>query len=112
MQTQVLRAQPARFDMAGQRLSTYLDITSETISEGLAKRLHAYAEKRVQDCGFGNALQGKKVEVYATDGELAPSDRHYCVRWKAEQGGYIEVVGIFTKCGWPQGDFRFAMGEE
>lgn len=110
--TEVLKAQPARFDMVGQKLLTGLDTLPEQISQGLAKRLVAHAEKRLKACGFGEITAGKQVRVYTVDGHLSPAERNYCVRWTAEQGGYVEVVGIYTSKGWPLGDFGFYMGTD
>lgn len=110
--TEVMIPGPSRFDMTGQRLPTDLHTVAETISAGLAKRLHTYAERELIAQGFGPLAVGAKVTVYTIDGDEKPADRSYCVRWHTPKGGYVEMVGILTKAGWPSLDHGFAIGFE
>lgn len=113
MKTEVFTTQ-SRFGMGGQRLAR--DVTpvhGETISAGLAHRLHQHAQQRMVRAGFRAFLEGAAVEVYTLDGECRPSDRTYTVRFRsAEGGGYVEVCGIHTSKGWPTLDFGFYVGED
>lgn len=70
------------------------------ISTGLATRLAKYSLDILTDHGFDKCIT-KAVEVYTTDSSAKKSDRVYCVRFFTAKDGYIEVVGIFTKNGWP-----------
>jgi len=110
--TSVMAPDPARFNQVGQLLATTLHDVDESISQGLAARLLRYAEKRLDASGFLTAVTGWTVEVYTIDGDDVPSARSYCVRWKNDEGGYIEVVGILTNHGWPCVDHGFYMGAE
>ncbi len=110
--TEVLLAAPTQFDMTGQRLTPSLSVTSETISEGLAHRLKAYAERALVEQGFGSLATGATVTVYTVDGDEKPAARSYCVRWHTPKGGYVELVGILTRSGWPSLDHGFAIGFE
>lgn len=112
MQTTVLTRGPANFNMCGQLLGYPLKTVADTISAGLAKRLHAYALKRLAEAGFQRAVEGWAVEVYTLDGNERPADRSYCVRFQNLEGGYIELVGILTNMGWPCFDHRFSIGHE
>lgn len=93
--TKVMRREKARFDMVGKFLGYPLSIMNEEITQGLAERLTKYALNHL------DAVNGWKVEVYTLDGDAKPSDRTYCVRFINPKGASIEVIGIFTKNGWP-----------
>lgn len=110
--TEVLKRGPARFDMVGKFLGYNLHKVDEVISRGLAHRLAVYATRRMEEGGFAVFTAVSKPEVYTTDGDEPPADRSYCVRWRSEKGGYIEVIGILTKHGWPCLDHGLAIGEE
>jgi hypothetical protein len=110
--SQVWEKGPARFDMVGQSLPTHLHLTSENISAGLAARLHRYAEGELHAQGFGALAKDAKVIVYTIDAEDRPADRSYCVRWHTPKGGYVELVGILTKAGWPSLNHGFDIGFE
>ncbi|KVP65601.1 hypothetical protein WJ96_04340 [Burkholderia ubonensis] len=110
--TEVFAKGAARFDMTGKSLPTLLHITDEQISLGLATRLYRYAERELINQGFGSLAKDAKVKVYTIDAEDRPADRSYCVRWHTPQGGYVELVGILTKSGWPSLDHGFAIGYE
>jgi len=110
IQTEVLIAGPTPFDSTGRALSPRLTVTDESISQGLAKRLSDYAHRQLDEHGFGSLAGISDVSVYTVDGNDRPSERSYCVRWTNAKGGYIELVGIATKAGWPFLDFGFAFG--
>ena len=110
--TEVLKADATRFDMTGQRLPSTLQVVDAVISAGLATRLHAYAERELVAQGFGALAEGAAIKVYTVDGDEKPADRSYCVRWHRPQGGYVEMVGILTKSGWPSLDHGFDIGFE
>ncbi|WP_126223571.1 hypothetical protein [Burkholderia ambifaria] len=110
--TVVMASDPARYDMAGQRLTDTLHAVDETITQGLAKRLLRYARQEMDAAGFASMVEDWTVEVYTIDGDDRPADRSYCVRWKNAKGGYIEVIGILTNKGWPSVNHGFAIGEE
>jgi hypothetical protein len=112
IQTEIYKAQPARFDMAGQRLADFLDLTSEQISPGLAQRLARYALNRLDDAGFKAAVEGWACLVCSDDAEDIPSKRSYYVRWKNPKGGFIEVTYILTRNGWPHIDHGISAGIE
>lgn len=99
-----------RFDLTGQRLTPELHPKAQSISPGLARRLHAYAHKELFAQGFGALAQEATVEVYTIDGDSPPADRSYCVRWQTPQGGYVELVGILAKSGWPSLHHGFDIG--
>lgn len=102
----------ARFNQVGQFLGYPLTTTQETISPGLAKRLHAYALQRLDDAGFKNIVEGWAVEVYTMDGDDRPANRSYCVKFKNAKGGAIEVIGILTRNGWPTLDHGYSIGTD
>lgn len=110
--TEVMVPGPSRFNMVGQKLATELKLSAEAISPGLAKRIHAYAERALMEQGFGALAAEAKVTVYSVDGNEKPADRSYCVRWHTTKGGYIELIGILTSRGWPSLDHGFAIGYE
>lgn len=110
MQTEVYKRLPARFDIAGQVTSRPIALTHESISHGLAVRLHNYALKALDSAGFREAVKDWKVSVYTLDGDDTPSERSYCVRWTNKDSGYIEVVGILTRNGWPFLDHGLDIG--
>lgn len=99
--TTVMKREEARFDMVGKFLGYPLKVMNEVISKGLAERLTKYALKHLDDEGFLTAVNGWNVEVYTLDGDANPAERTYCVRFINVKGGSIEVIGIFTKNGWP-----------
>lgn len=123
VESQVLKCLPTRFTLFGKALPNELEETPEQVSPGLVKRLTDYALKRLQGSGFRKVVQptsgaiGKpdlghwRVLVYTTDGDLSSSVRSYCVRFTNRDGGFIEVVGILTKRGWPTLDHGLAIGE-
>ena len=100
----------SQFNMVGQRLPSLVIDHAEKISAGLAQRLAKYAEKRMQESGFGPLLQGAEVEVYTLDGNDRKSDRCYTVKFSTRAGGYVEVSGIHVAHGWPTLDFGFEIG--
>jgi hypothetical protein len=97
--------------MTGRRLGNPVLDTAEKISAGLTQRLANYAVARCNDAGFGPIIKDAAVEVYTTDGDDIPSRRSYCVGFKTEKGGYIALVGILTRNGWPSLDHGFDIGE-
>lgn len=112
LQTEVLRRGPTQFDMCGQVVCRPLHTIDERISKGLAERLHRYAERELVDQGFSALAKNAKVSVYTIDGDDKPADRSYCVRWHTPQGGYVEMIGILTRAGWPSLNHGFAIGHE
>jgi len=101
LNTEVLKQGPTQFNMVGQVIGRPLHTADERISPGLAERLHRYAEKELIDHGFGALAKDAKVTVYTIDGNDKPADRSYCVRWHTPKGGYVELIGILTRAGWP-----------
>ncbi|ETV05562.1 hypothetical protein I5M16_19780 [Pseudomonas aeruginosa] len=125
MRTEVYQRGAARFDMSGRRLPFNLSLTGESITPGLAARLHRYAFDRLRAAGFADAIRrpaglanGRPAwsewdcTVYTMDADDRPADRSYCVRWKNPAGGYLEVAGILTLKGWPTLDHGLEIGEE
>jgi hypothetical protein len=112
IQTEIYKADPARFDMAGNRLADFLKLTSEQISQGLAQRLARYALKSLDDAGFKEAVDGWTCVVHSDEAEDTPANRSYYVRWKNPKGGFMEVTGILTKNGWPFLDHGISAGHE
>ena len=112
LQTEVLKPGPTEFNMCGQVACRPLLDTDESISKGLAERLHRYAERELIGHGFGALAKDAQVKVYTIDGDDRPADRSYCVRWHTPQGGYVELIGILTRAGWPCVDHGFAIGHE
>lgn len=110
--TNVLIRGAAKFNMAGQFLGYPLNTIGEKITDGLKRRLHHYAEQRLFESGFNLAVVDWDVEVYTLDGNDKPTDRSYCVRFKNAKGGFIEVIGILTKSGWPMLDHGFEIGSD
>ena len=110
MHTEVYRKLPARFDMCGRFLGYPLQLTDETISEGLAKRLLNYAVGRIRERGFEAALAWD-VTITTSDYGTEPADRYYSVAFRNAKGGQISVVGILTIKGWPFVDHRFTIEE-
>jgi hypothetical protein len=110
--TAVLQRGPAQFDMTGRCLGYPLKPLDECISAGLARRLLKYAVQRGSEAGFGPLLAVAAPEVYTLDVDDKPSDRSYCVKFKTSQGGYLELVGILTRNGWPSLDHGFEVGVE
>ena len=100
MKTEVYTKGPAR-SWWGQSLPRQVLKTSGAISAGLATRLQRYASNRLNDAGMLESVTGWSMAVYTIDGEETSANRSYCVRWENEKGGYIEVVGILTRSGWP-----------
>ena len=112
IKTEVYQQGPSRFDMCGNLLPNNLSLTDETISPGLAKRLHNYGLTRLDDAGFLSLASSWQVEVYTINADYTPSDRSYCVKWINSDGGYIELVGIFTRSGWPCLDHGWDIGHD
>lgn len=113
LQTQVLECNPTRFDLTGRALTkTLRDSLGVPIRPGLARRLRVYAEESLDVAGFLPLVSSWQPCVYTVDGDSTPSMRSYCVRFTNAQGGYIEVVGIFTRRGWPFLDHGYAVGQE
>lgn len=110
--TNVMVTGPANFDAVGRLLGYPLTDVAESISAGLVDRLHRYARQRLDEAGFNTMVEGWLAEVYTMDGGDKPADRSYCVKFKNAKGGYIEVVGILTKHGWPHLDFGYEIGHE
>lgn len=110
--TTVVMSRIPRIDLVGQRLPDHLVVTAESISTGLANRLHRHAANRLADAGFSKMIDDCNVEIYTMDADDKPADRSYCVRFKNNLGGYIEVVEILTRHGWPSLDHGFAIGEK
>lgn len=114
MKTEVYQKQPTRFDMCGQHLSVDLNLGPEEVSQGLAKRLFDYTARSLREDGFGFmadlAIAGKwEASVYTIDGDLPSADRSYCVRITNPEGGYVEMIGIYTRKGWPTINHGYAM---
>lgn len=105
--TSVAKLGPAHFNQVGQRLWHPVIDLPESITAGLASRLHNYAKNRCVEAGFGPIVDVASVELYTVDGDERPSNRSYCVRFRTPQGGCIEVVGILTRQGWPSLDHGF-----
>lgn len=99
IRSEVLVRGPARFDMCGQRLPDSLHDTDQTISQGLANRLRAYALGQLD--ASGSDVQAWACSVYTMDGDLPPAERFYCVDFTNEKGGALGVQGIMTRKGWP-----------
>lgn len=112
MKTTVMKRGAAQFNQVGQFLGYPLKDLDEQISVGLTKRLVQYAERRLTDAGFSFLSKDWKIEAYTMDGDEAPADRSYCVRFENESGGHIEVTGILTKRGWPVLDHGFSIGQD
>lgn len=112
LSTTVMTRGPAQFNMAGQFLGYPLKNMAKVISPGLAQRLARYAVQRVTETGFEPLLKDADIEVYTADGDYPPSDRSYAVKFKTPKGGYLELVGIFTRRGWPSLDHGFAIGTD
>lgn len=112
LQTEVLKPGPTQFNMVGQVVCRPLHTVEESISKGLAERLHRYAERELIGHGFGALAKDAKVSVYTIDGHEKPADRSYCVRWHTPQGGYVELIGILTRAGWPTLNHGFAINFE
>lgn len=110
MKTEVFVPDAAQFSMCGERLTQTLTRTEATISPGLAARLRHYALGILEAAGFLGAVDGWSPLVYTVDGHEAPVDRSYCVRFTNALGGYIEVIGILTRHGWPTLDHGLAVG--
>ena len=110
--TEVLKRGPAQFNGVGQFLGYPLHTVAEAISPGLAQRLVRYAQGRMNDAGFGALTADWQVTAYTIDGDETPGHRSYCVRWQNEKGGFIEVVRILTRAGWPCLDHGFEIGQE
>lgn len=110
LHTQVYKQGPTRFNMCGQVTRRPLHEVEEGITQGLASRLHRYAERELIAQGFGAIAAGATVTVYTIDGSDKPADRSYCVRWHTPQGGYVEMVEILTRAGWPCVDCGFVIG--
>lgn len=103
--TKVFKTGPAEFSQVGQFLGHSLRITNQVITQAMAKRLLAYGLNALEDSGFMDAVKGWAVEVYTMDADERPSDRVYVVKWINTKGGYLELVGIHTKNGWPNLDY-------
>ena len=112
IKTEVYQQGPSRFDMCGNLLPNNLSLTDETISPGLAKRLHNYGLTRLDDAGFLSLASSWQVEVYTINANDIPGDRSYCIKWINSDGGYIELVGIFTRSGWPCLDHGWDIGHD
>jgi len=112
MQTQVYLTGAPRHDMVGQRLPSYLTITPETISKGLAQRILAYASKRLAEAGFEKLISTWTTSVYTLDADKKQVNRAYTVKFQNDKGGYIEVSGIYTQNGWPFLDYGYAIGHD
>lgn len=110
LSTVVYGKKPVEFYLYGASKPQTLFETGEEISSGLARRILAYAFDTLDSAGFKKAVDGWKIEVYTIDAEERPADRRYCVRWTNNYGGYIEVVGIYTKNGWPFLDHGLVIG--
>lgn len=102
----------ARFNQVGQRLRDDVVFLNESISPGLASRLHHYAVQRLTEAGFGKAIEGCSVDVCPLDADEVPRYRSYSVRFQNSSKGYIDVIGIFTNHGWPSLDHGFDIGRE
>ncbi|MGV2866379.1 hypothetical protein [Achromobacter sp. AGC39] len=110
MKTEVLAPNAAQFDLCGRRLTQTLRTTDASIKPGLAARLRHYALGVLETAGFIGAVEGWTLLVYTVDGDLPPSERSYCVRLTNALGGYIEVIGILTRHGWPTVDHGLDIG--
>ncbi len=110
--TTVLSRGKPQFDMSGTFLGYPLRVLPESISSGLSARLTRYAIRRLTEAGFDPLLKLATIEVYTTNGDELPANRAYCVKFTTPQGGYIELIGILTKSGWPSLDHGFAIGTD
>lgn len=110
IQTEVYTRLPTRFNIVGQVTDRPIALTHESISHGLAVRLHNYALKTMDSVGFKEVVKDWKPSVYTLDGDEKPSERSYCVRWTNKNDGYLEVVGILTRNGWPSLDHGLNVG--
>ena len=105
--TEVYKKEPTRFTLYGSALPNDLKLQAEEISAGLASRLTAYANSRMHEAGFDCFMDQAQITVSTIDGDCKPADRSYCVRYTNSKGGYVDVVGIFTRKGWPFLDHGF-----
>ena len=90
-----------RFDLAGQPIPRSLCKVDESISAGLAKRLQAYAIKRMKPAGLPPFYLDWQCVVETADAELPPAERAYSVYWVNDDLTEIGVQGILTNRGWP-----------
>ena len=101
--TSVMRLNPPRFDMTGQKLRDTLAVMDDAIiSPGLVKRLHQYALKRAIEAGFD--VSGWPCEIYTMNGDERASDRYYTIEFTNSKGGKIGVQGVGTNHGHPVSD--------
>lgn len=101
---------PDRFDICGKLLPQQIVLTSKKISHGLAIRLYNYAFGVLCEAWFADAVTNWSPLVYTSKGNDKAVDRIYCVRWTNDKSGYVEVVGIFTRSGWPTLDHGLSIG--
>lgn len=113
MKTEIYQKQPTRFTQWGGALPNQVALIPDVeISAGMAKRLLAHAKARMNEAGFGDFAKDADVTVYSMDGDEKAADRSYSVRFNSRYGpGYIEVIGILTKNGWPSLDHGFAIND-
>jgi hypothetical protein len=106
----VFQRNPTRFDMAGQRLTTTLTETAQTISPGLVQRLRHYAAGVLEEAGFD--VGSWACEVYTLDADESPSRRVYTVEYVNPKGGMLGVKGIHTERGWPSLDHGLCVASD
>lgn len=111
IETNVFKTE-SRIAQWGERLPSDVKYTPEKISAGLAKRLAKHAADHMTEAGFGMFLVDAACEVYSMDAEDTPANRSYTVKFKRPEGGYIEVIGILTRNGWPTLNHGFDIGHD
>ena len=105
METVVYSQGPYR-EFAGKSIGRILSVTDEKISEGLAKRLVSYADKRFIESGLSFCLEWDCV-VETLDASVPVGQRTYHVMRKSSEGTEISLVEIHCRSGWPFVDHRF-----
>jgi len=110
LQTEVLKAVP-EWNILHQKTHYFLNtLEGVEISQGLARRLYKHALEVLNSAGFKQCVTEWEPSVYTCDGDLPSSERSYCVRWTNTDNGYIEVIGILTRNGWPSLNHGLAIG--
>lgn len=107
--TEIYKPGKTMFNAVGQVVCRPVHKVEGSISTGLASRLMQYAERELIAAGFGALAKDATVTVYTIDGDDRPADRSYCVKWLMPQGGYVELIGILTRFGWPSLDHGFSI---
>lgn len=100
VQTLVFNLGEQRYGYTGLALPRSAHETEQTISQGLALRLLAYAAQRMADAGL-TSFTVNAVTVETCDGDLPSPERAFSVAWENAEGTQIGVQGILTRRGWP-----------